>query len=175
MAMTMIMMSVTVIVTMSTNRMKKLSLLLVSLLSTSFAIAGEFWQEKETVHGQSQLPLADIVINDKSIQVELATVPQTQAYGLMNRYILPENEGMLFIFDKVQPLSFWMKNTKIPLDILYFDDNGTLIDFAEAVPCVKEPCPSYPSKFPGKYVLEIGKGERERLGIKIGDQLKKID
>lgn len=175
MAMIMTMMTAMVIVIMNINRAKKLSLFLFAISISSMSIAGEFWQEKEAVHGQSKLPLADIVINDQTIQVELATTPKTQAYGLMNRYILPENEGMLFVFEKVQPLSFWMKNTKIPLDILYFDDNGVLVDFVEAVPCLKDPCPSYPSKYQGKYVLEIGKGERERLGIELGDQLKKID
>ncbi len=144
-------------------------------LSLSFAAAGEFWQERNELHGQSQLQLADVVINDKTIQVELATTPKTQAYGLMNRFILPENQGMLFVFEKTQPLSFWMKNTKVPLDILYFNAEGILVDFAEAEPCLKNPCPSYPSKAPGKYVLEIGKGERNRLGIQIGDQLKKTD
>lgn len=144
-------------------------------LSLSFSVAGEFWQERNEQHGQSHLPLADVVINDKTIQVELATTTRTQAYGLMNRLILPENQGMLFVFDQTQPLSFWMKNTKIPLDILYFDADGVLVDFAEAVPCLNDPCPSYPSKVQGKYVLEIGKGERKRLGIEIGDQLKKID
>lgn len=171
----MTMMNAMVTVIMNIKNFIKKSVFSIALLSLSISVAGEFWQEKDAVHGQSQLPLADVVINDKTIQVELATVPKTQAYGLMNRYILPENEGMLFVFEKVQPLSFWMKNTKIPLDILYFDDKGVLVDFVEAVPCLKDPCPSYPSKFPGKYVLEIGKGERERLGIEIGDQLKKID
>lgn len=165
--------NVMVIAIMITNWKKKSVALLA--LSLSFATAGEFWQERNEQHGQSHLPLADVVINDKTIQVELATTPRTQAYGLMNRFILPENQGMLFVFEKTQPLSFWMKNTKIPLDILYFDAEGTLVDFAEAMPCLNDPCPSYPSKAQGKYVLEIGKGERKRLGIEIGDQLKKVD
>lgn len=158
---------------MITNWQKKVMVLFA--LSLSCATAGEFWQEHNEQHSQSHLPLADIVINDQTIQVELAATTRTQAYGLMNRLILPENQGMLFVFNQTQPLSFWMKNTKIPLDILYFDENGTLVDFAEAVPCLNDPCPSYPSKVQGKYVLEIGKGERKRLGIEIGDQLKKID
>lgn len=153
----------------------KQSLIVLLALSLSCATAGEFWQERDEQHVQSKLPLADVVINDKTIQVELATTRQTQSYGLMNRFILPENQGMLFVFEQTQPLSFWMKNTKIPLDILYFNEHGVLVDFAEAVPCLQDHCPSYPSKAPGKYVLEIGKGERKRLGIEIGDQLKKID
>lgn len=144
-------------------------------LSLSISVAGEFWQDKNEQHVQSQLPLADVVINGKTIQVELAQTPQSQRYGLMNRFILPENQGMLFVFKSVQPLSFWMKNTKIPLDILYFDSKGILVDYAEAEPCLKDPCQSYPSKTSGQYVLEIGKGERKRLGIELGDQLQKID
>lgn len=175
MAMIITMMNAVMTVIMSIKCRNKALLLVCALITLSFSFASDFWQERNEVHGQSQLPLADIIINDHVIQVELATIPKTQAYGLMNRYILPENQGMLFVFDKVQPLSFWMKNTKIPLDILYFDDKGILVDFAEADPCLKDPCKSYPSKFSGKYVLEIGKGERKRLGIEIGDQLKKID
>ena len=171
----MTMMNAMVIAIMTINFKRTSAVLLGFALAISVVNAGEFWQEKDALHGQSQLPLADVMINDQTIQVELATTPRTQAYGLMNRLILPENQGMLFVFPKTQPLSFWMKNTKIPLDILYFNAEGTLVDFAEAVPCLADPCPSYPSKAPGKYVLEIGKGERKRLGIEIGDQLKKID
>lgn len=139
------------------------------------AMAQSFWQPLDEVHPQSHLALATVTINDQPIRVELATKPHAQAYGLMHRYILPENQGMLFVFDKMQPLSFWMKNTKIPLDILYFDNEGVLVDYAEAIPCLEDPCPSYPSKAPGQYVLEIGQGERARLGINIGDRLKKVD
>lgn len=172
----MMIMSVMKSVTMNINILK--ASLLISALSVftfSHAVAETFWQPTNETHGQSTLPLADVVINDNVIKVELATTPRTQAYGLMNRYILPENEGMLFVFDHMQPLSFWMKNTKIPLDILYFDEEGVLVDYAYAEPCTADPCPSYPSKHLGQYVLELGKGEMDRLNIKVGDRLKKID
>lgn len=166
-------MNVMKVVIMSINLVRTIGAALSLVMSVAFA--GSFWEETNEQHGQSQLPLANVEINGQRIQVELALTPKTQAYGLMNRFILPENQGMLFVFGKVQPLSFWMKNTKIPLDILYFDENGVLVDFVEAEPCTVDPCKSYPSKFPGQYVLEIGKGERKRLGIEVGDQLKKID
>lgn len=163
-------------VIMITN-IKKHSIVLFGLIALllSVSFAQDFWQAKNENHQQSQLPLATLSINGRVIQVELALAPKTQAYGLMNRLILPENEGMLFVFSKEQSLSFWMKNTKIPLDILYFNQDGVLVDYAEAIPCVADPCPSYPSKALARYVLEIGKGERARLGIELGSQLEKID
>jgi uncharacterized membrane protein (UPF0127 family) len=65
-----------------------------------------------------------------------------------------------------------MKNTRIPLDILYFDDGLTLVSMAEnARPCVADPCPSYPSEAPARYVLELNAGTARSLGVEKGDRL----
>ena len=69
-----------------------------------------------------------IKIGSKIIHVEIAKTPDQHQYGLMNRNSLPENNGMLFIFENEQTLSFWMKNTFIDLSIAYIDKNKQIVD-----------------------------------------------
>lgn len=90
---------------------------------------------------------------------EIAKTEQEQARGLMFREKLRDDEGMVFIFDDESVRSFWMKNTLIPLDILFFDQEGKLVDFKKNFqPCKSEKCESYLSKQKAKYVLEINPG-----------------
>ena len=80
---------------------------------------------------------------------------------------------MLFIFDDFAPRSFWMKNTRIPLDIFYFDDELKLVSVSENTrPCRTARCPSYPSAGAAKYVLELNAGAARSLGVEVGDHLK---
>lgn len=134
-----------------------------------------FWKMLDRTHPQSLLPLASLELGGQTFEVELATTSQAQAKGLMNRYILPLNQGMLFIFDDVQMRTFWMKNTKIPLDIMFFDENGHFINVESAVPCLADPCRVYPSEKPAKYVLELQAGSAEKFGLKSGMAFKKVD
>ncbi|HKX56841.1 MAG TPA: DUF192 domain-containing protein, partial [Xanthomonadales bacterium] len=81
--------------------------------------------------------------------------------------------GMLFIFPTENWRSFWMKNTRIALDIFYFDDELKLVSVAEnASPCRTERCPGYPSKGQARYVLELNAGKAQQLGVKPGDVLE---
>lgn len=111
--------------------------------------------------------------NQQMIKVELADTPEERQIGLMHRKDLAEDEGMLFVFEQAQPRSFWMKNTLIPLDILYLDANAVVIDIQTMVPCPEdeEQCPTYPSAAPAKYALEINAGDAEYLGLEVGDTL----
>lgn len=104
--------------------------------------------------------------------VELATTPEEQQLGLMFREHLAEDHGMLFIFPSAITRSFWMKNTRIPLDIFYFDESLKLVSVANAKPCRVERCPGYPSTGPARYVLELNAGKAEELGVKSGDELR---
>jgi uncharacterized membrane protein (UPF0127 family) len=108
------------------------------------------------------------------ISIEIALTQEEKANGLMGREHLPENSGMLFVFDSPQPLSFWMKNTLIPLDVLYLDEAGTIVDIKTMQPCPpeEERCPSYPSGEPARYALEINGGRAQELELEIGDSLK---
>ncbi|MEM5793433.1 MAG: DUF192 domain-containing protein [Candidatus Aenigmatarchaeota archaeon] len=104
------------------------------------------------------------------VMVETAKTPKEHERGLMFRENLEENSGMLFIFPREERKSFWMKNTLIPLDMIFIYSNGTINEIKQNVqPCKEDPCPTYPSKHPSKYVLEVNGGFCERKGIKVGD------
>ena len=106
------------------------------------------------------------------IFVEVPDDREEFARGLMFRKHLPWNAGMLFAFDDEGTRRFWMKNTLIPLDMVFFDSSSKIIDIKENVPCCKqEECPTYPSKEPAQYVLEVNAGFVQEKGIKIGDGL----
>ncbi len=111
-----------------------------------------------------------IQLGKKTILVEIADSYEKRQHGLMFRESLPEDQGMLFIFEDEQPLSFWMKNTLIPLSIGYFDKNKKLIEVLEMVPALAgEAQPrSYPGKRPAMYALEMNKGWFSRNKIEPG-------
>jgi YVTN family beta-propeller protein len=104
--------------------------------------------------------------------VEVPDDREEFARGLMFRKHLPWNAGMLFAFDDEEPRRFWMKNTLIPLDMIFVDSSSKIIDIKENVPpCKQEECPTYPSKEPAQYVLEVNTGFVQENGVKIGDRL----
>jgi len=106
--------------------------------------------------------------------VELAQNDETRARGLMFRDSLPEDHGMLFIHDREEPLAYWMKNTRIGLDILYFDSARRLVSQQRDVPpcSAGDRCPPYPSSGPARYVLELNAGQAEKIKLKDGTELK---
>lgn len=106
-----------------------------------------------------------------TLQVELANTYAQQERGLMNRTELPEGTGMLFSFDAEQPLNFWMKNTLIPLDIVYLDADGAFVSSTTMVPCVEDPCATYPSAGPAMRALELPVGYIKKMEIGEGWRL----
>lgn len=120
---------------------------------------------------QSGLRQGEMMIGDEKIIVELALDSESQAKGLMFRESMPASEGMLFMFPQTSPLSFWMKNTLIPLDIIYIAEDGEVVHIVTAQPCKIQNCPSYPSVAPAKHVLELNGGMAEVLGMKVGDNI----
>ncbi len=106
-------------------------------------------------------------------EVELAADDHSRMRGLMFRESMPSGNGMLFVFEGEYPQSFWMKNTLIALDILYFDRAGRLVSVsAQTPPCKSAYCPSYPSSGPAQFVLELAGGESEKLTLEPGAQLR---
>ena len=113
-----------------------------------------------------------VVLGGKTFSVEIADTQQEHALGLMYRDSMPADHGMIFLFPNEAPRSFWMKNTRIPLDIMYFDKDLKLVSISAGTPpCRVSNCPSYPSKAPAQYVLELNAGVASSLGVKVGDQL----
>ena len=113
-----------------------------------------------------------VELKGQRFSVEIADDLETQALGLMFRRDMPADHGMLFIFPAEAPRSFWMKNTRIPLDIMYFSSELRLVSMAEnAQPCRVEQCPGYPSAGPAQYVLELNAGTASELGVEAGDLL----
>jgi YVTN family beta-propeller protein len=107
------------------------------------------------------------------VYVDVANDPKEQSKGLMFRKSMEWNNGMFFVNDDVKYLAFWMKNTYIPLDMIFVDKDLRIVDIKEDVqPCLQEDiCPSYPSKQPAKYVLEVNAGFVHQNGIRVGDTL----
>ena len=122
-----------------------------------------------TASSNSLFSLGTVRIGNATIQVELATTPKQHAQGLMNRDFLAPDSGMLFVFNSSQQLWFWMKNTKIPLDMLFLDANKTVVQIMSAPPCVQDPCQSYGGA-QAQYVLEVHQGFAALNNIEVGTQ-----
>ena len=120
----------------------------------------------------SSAPWAEI--NGKRFSIQIADNDETRARGLMFVRELPTDSGMLFVHDRQEPVAYWMKNTYIALDILYFDEQFKLVSAQLNVqPCGSQTqCPNYPSYEATKYVLELNAGTAEQIKLKKGDQLK---
>jgi len=130
-------------------------------------------------HAQS-LPVSAkaIVPNGAEIQLEVARTPQEQALGLMYRPALPDNRGMLFVFPSPQPVSFWMKDVPVPLDMVFLNHGVVEYIQAFAPPCpaqVGQPCPNYGPGTPIDQVIELRGGRAQELGLQLGDKVQVID
>ena len=103
-----------------------------------------------------------------TIIIETAKTADQQTRGLMFRDHLDENHGMLFVFSHEKPRSFWMKNTRIPLDIIFISKDKKVVDIKEQFrPCKNDPCESYTSS-PAAFALEVNAGFTRTRGITIG-------
>lgn len=113
-----------------------------------------------------------VEIGGKRFSVDIADTNQKQMLGLMYRDEMPVDHGMLFIFPKEAPRSFWMKNTRIALDIMYFDKDLKMVSASlDTQPCRVSRCPSYPSKTAAMYVLELNAGAALELGVGPGSTM----
>jgi len=96
-----------------------------------------------------------VKMEDKKINVEIADEPAEMLKGLMYRESLCDNCGILFVFNEEMDQSFWMKNTLIPLDMVFIDADYIIVDVLKAEPCTEDPCEHYNPKDKAKYVLEV--------------------
>lgn len=111
--------------------------------------------------------MIDITIGNKTYKVEEAKTQDDHVKGLMNRNSLPDNEGMLFYFEEPQTASFWMKNTKIPLDIIFINEDLEVTKVVEGIPMSEDMIEQEDTL----YVLEVNAGSR----INVGDELELPD
>ena len=102
--------------------------------------------------------------------VEVADDDEERAMGLMFREEMAPDRGMVFLHEREEPQAYWMKNTKIPLDILYFDNDRKLVSQQRDVPpcSAGNQCPPYPSAAPARYVLELNAGQAAKLNLQDG-------
>jgi len=100
------------------------------------------------------------------IDVEIADNPYEKSVGLMYRYSMPDKAGMLFIYEKTQPLALWMKNTYIPLDIIFVDENMQIVNIKKNAKPLSEKL--IPSNRDSMYVVEVNAGFCDEYGIKSG-------
>jgi len=118
-----------------------------------------------------KLPVREITIERDGlvlavVKAEIAGTSEERTHGLMFRKELPDGEGMLFIFESDQVLSFWMKNTYIPLSIAYISWDGRIIDIKDMYPHDEN---SVSSSRSVRYALEVPQGWFSRSGIRVGD------
>ncbi|OYW06258.1 MAG: hypothetical protein B7X11_01180 [Acidobacteria bacterium 37-65-4] len=117
-------------------------------------------------------PPSVILPDGWAVQVDLATTPEQQARGLMFVENLPQDRGMLFLFDTDEQRSFWMKNCFISLDLVWLDESFTVVDITrDAPPCKEDPCPNFLPSRPIRNVLELPAGVTTSHHLSVGDRL----
>ena len=121
--------------------------------------------------GVDPLPLHEIQIGTKTIEVELADELHERQRGLMHRKDMEADHGMLFIYPIAETRSFWMKNTYIPLSIAYIGSDCQIVHIASMTPLTSK---GVPSVYPAQFALEMNQGWFEANGVKIGDTLKGV-
>ena len=117
---------------------------------------------------QPQLPVAQLSAGMHLIRAEVAADFASRARGLMHRSTMPQNAGMLFIFDELAIHCMWMKNTFIPLSVAFMDERGTIVSISDMQPHSEE---SHCAARPALYALEMERGWFEKRGIKPGVRL----
>jgi len=122
--------------------------------------------------GRPELPWGKVVFDDPGaeVKVEVAAEPQHRQRGLMYRKQLGEDEGMVFLFGRRHLLTFWMKNTCLPLDMIFIDRDGVVVGIEENVPTMNTD--TYEVGCPSQYVLEVNAGWSRRHGVEPGQKAR---
>ncbi len=114
-----------------------------------------------------------VCIKNVCIQAEIADSQDKRQLGLMNRENLPDDKGMLFLFDKEGRYHFWMKDMMFPLDIIWISRDKTIVDInTDVLPCPEQPCEYLCPKIRAQYVLEVNSGFAGKNQFKIGDRVR---
>ncbi len=130
------------------------------------------WLAVMMAGGCAKTQLHTIQVDGHDLQVELARTHEEQSQGLMHRDAMPEDQGMLFVYQDVRKRSFWMKNTRIPLSIAYIDRDGVIVHMADMTPFSAD---GVPSLYPVKYALEVNQGWFAAHEVDKGDRVTGLD
>lgn len=114
----------------------------------------------------ADLPVRSLAIGKHKLVAEVAATPDQRSTGLMHRFSLRPDHGMLFVFERSERLSFWMRNTYIPLSIAFIGPDGKIVNIEDMVPQTET---SHWSRGPALYALEMRKGWFAERGIREGD------
>jgi len=120
------------------------------------------------VASPADLPTRNLTIAGHTLSVEVASTPKTRETGLMNRFSLQTDHGMLFVFEAPQPMAFWMKNTYIPLSVAFVDVQGRILNIEDMRPQDES---THWSKGPALYAIEMRQGWFAAKGIAAGDRV----
>jgi len=116
----------------------------------------------QTGEPNTKLPVIPLTIGSTRLEAEVASTPRQREVGLMHRFSLAPDRGMLFVFEAPQMLGFWMKNTYIPLSIAYIAADGTILNIEDMAPLDER---SHVSRGPALYALEMKQGWFRQKGI----------
>jgi len=130
-----------------------------------FAVCASAWAQNSP---QMNLQRVELTAGMYRIQAQVAASPQERQIGLMFRREMPQQEGMLFVFEQPATQCFWMKNTQLPLTAAFVADDGSIVNLADMQPLSED---SHCSARPVRYVLEMNQGWFARRGIKAGARL----
>jgi len=148
-----------------------LKMIIVTVTVASFACLFLFIAEKSIAPGFLENKIKGVCFKEHCFKVEVADSENKRKLGLMNRQSLPEDTGMLFLFEKEGIYSFWMKDTFIPLDIIWIDKNNEIVFIKkDAEPCLQSNCVALNPEGLAKYVLEINAGQAEKLKLEVLDK-----
>lgn len=114
------------------------------------------------------LPTIELSINGHRVTAEVATTDATRSFGLMRRFSLRPDHGMLFVFDAPKPLAFWMKDTYVPLSIAFIDATGRILNIDDMAPRTEW---THESRGPALFALEMKKGWFAQNGVAAGDMV----
>lgn len=142
------------------------ALLLVSSLVATGVPASSFAQVNKN------LPVIDLTIKTSKLKAEVAADNNTRSTGLMNRFSLATDHGMIFVFAQSEPLAFWMRNTFVPLSIAYIDSKGVIVNIVDMKPQDES---THPSAGPAMFALEMKQGWFKERGIVAGDKVNGLD
>lgn len=138
------------------------------------AVAGLFigCDRGGSTHAYGELPTTTLTVGQTTLTLEIADEPEELSKGLMYRTHMPPDHGMIFVFPDEAYRSFWMKNTNIPLDIIFVNDAGEVVSVHQMQP---HDLNQTISKGEARFAIELNQGRAEALGIKAGDKLELPD